>query len=153
MKRSDRARRLVALSAAAVFLTVAACGTHTTMAVDGQVRAAKKADGTCDFTTPYHVGDEVVLRGADNSILAIDHLRVAEHTSAEASCDLAFHFDKVRPDDVAYQLAVGTSRPIVVTEDELRTKDFMVVPRGASHPEDPDFKVIAPPSPSPEPTH
>lgn len=158
MQRHDEARWLLALSGTVmVCLTLAACRMpHSTMTVDGKIRTtAKMVNGTCDFTdAAYHVGDEVVLRGADNTILAIDHLHLPDvKPPPGGACDLAFHFDKVRPDDAAYQLKVGSSRRIAVTEDQLGSKDFEVIPRGPSGNGDPDFKVIPTPSSSPQPRH
>lgn len=140
------------MSAAAVCLTATGCGTHTTMGVDGLVRAPKDAGGKCD-STQFKVGEDVVLRGADESIMAIDRLGAAKDTAPDGSCDFPFHFDKVKPDEAAYQLTVGSSRRVVVTEDQLRVKDFVVVQRGTTRSGDPVLKVIDQPSPSPEPTH
>jgi hypothetical protein len=102
--------------------------------------------GSCEFAdTTYHHGDDVVLWGQDNTVLATDHLVVGPDTrpGRPGVCDLTFHFDNVRPGDIAYQLTVGSSRRIIVTEDQLRANGFELIPRAHGNDDDPDIKVTA----------
>ena len=144
---------LVGAGIVAVCLSSAACSAPpATFDVDGKL--ASNADevrdtGTCVFgDVRYHDGDEVVLRGADDILLAVDHLHKGNnfHPGQHGTCDMTFRFHDVRPGDVGYQLTVGSSRRIVLSEDQLRAPDFQVVPRGHNNDDAPDFQVGAPTS-------
>jgi hypothetical protein len=143
-------------------LSSAACGEPpATFDVNGRLSpgADEVSDKhTCLYgDTRYHVDDEVVLRGADNNLLAVDRLHSAgrgfrpTRPGQAGECDLAFTFHDVRPGDVGYQLTVGGSRRIVVSEAELRVADFQVIPRGHGNNESPDFDVPRPPDSNPQP--
>lgn len=79
----------------------------------------------------YHVGDQVVLRGADSTILSTDQLRLGDTSAGtELMCDLDFTLDNVPAGEAAYQITVGSVGPIVVTEEQLRDeKTFSLAPR------------------------
>ncbi|MDT5366835.1 MAG: hypothetical protein QOC62_1266 [Mycobacterium sp.] len=101
-------------------------------------------NGNCLFNkTTYEVGDDVVLRGADNVIVATDHPRKGpdSHSGPANVCDLTFQFDDVRPDDIAYQLTVDASRPIILSEQQLRDNGLEVIPEGPTPTSDPDLKL------------
>jgi hypothetical protein len=159
VRRHDGSRWLLAgAGIVVVCLSPAACSAPpSTFGVSGKIGATADMvhpNGNCDFAgTTYHKGDEVVLWGADNTLLAIDHLVVGPDTrpGQPGVCDLTFKFDDIRPGDVGYQLTVGPSRKIVVTEDQLRAADFDVTPRGRANQDDPDIEVTAAPSSSPQP--
>jgi hypothetical protein len=145
----DLSRRLLAGSCVVVVcLWSAACHTVGTFSVDGKIGANANMvydNGNCDFVRPVtvHADDDVVLRGADNTIVGFDHLKMGSNTRRGPGgvCDLTFHFDNVRPGDAAYQLILGSNEPIIVTEEQLRDKGFEVIPRGPSEMDGPDFDV------------
>ena len=163
MQRHDGGRWLVGVSGIVVVcLSSAACG-EPAASFDVSGRLSPLADevlgsGTCVYgDTRYHVDDEVVLRGADDVLLAVDRLHSRGHGFRPSSpgqrgvCDLAFDFHDIRPGDVGYQLTVGGSRRIVVSEGELRATDFQVIPRLHGHDDSPDFDVARAPGSSPQP--
>ena len=136
-------------------MLAAACGSApATFDVVGKVGG--QADevhnsGTCRFGDAwYHRGDDIVLWGADNTVLATDQLvkGPATRPGTDGVCDLTFHFGDVRPGDVGYQLTVGASRRIVITEAQLRANGFELIPRAHGNVDDPDIQVTAVPSSS-----
>ncbi|MDT7764678.1 MAG: hypothetical protein QOC63_4098 [Mycobacterium sp.] len=151
---------LVGSGIVAVGLSSLACSAPpTTFSVHGKLGAAADSvhkNGSCDFNgTVYHNGDDVVLWGADNTLLAFSHLSVGKPIRPSGPgqpgvCDLTFQFDDVRPGDAAYQLTVGSSRKMIVTEDQLRATDLQVIP-GRANKDEPDFTVTGAPSSSPQP--
>lgn len=160
---------LLGSAVAAVCLSSVACSEPTaTFEVNGKIGG--NADdvhdtGTCQYGNVwYHHDDDVVLWGADNTVLAADHLHVGPDTRAGPNgvCDLTFAFRDVRPGDVAYQLSIGANPKIIVTEDQLHASSFVLIPRatkakvssaGVPEPDndDPNIRVITTPSSSPAP--
>jgi hypothetical protein len=135
------------VAAAAAVLSCAGCGTAETFDVHGRLGGEADSvdgNGNCVFDTViYEVGDDAVLRGADNTILSVDHLKKGPDTRPGTGgiCDLAFQFSKLRPGDAAYQLTLGVSRPVIVTEQQLRAKELDVMPRGPAAKTDPELMV------------
>lgn len=138
-------KRLYVLGAVVgIAFVLTACGASksdtadNTFSVDGQVAGNANQmyqNGKCvfpDFT--FSPGETAVLRGADNTILATDQLKIGpsmyvlEHGGI---CSLAFHFDKVKSGEPGYQLNIGGGEAIVVTEHQLRSENFEVRPREA----------------------
>jgi hypothetical protein len=150
---------LIGSGIVAVCLPLASCSEPpTTFDVDGKLSPTADEvhdNGNCVFAgTTYHNDDEVVLRGADNILLAFSHLKLGTgyrpSSAGQPRCDMTFQLRDIRPGDVGYQLTVGSSRRIVMSEDQLRATDFQVTPRGRAKPDAPDFEVGAPSS-SPQP--
>jgi hypothetical protein len=115
-----------------------ACGsdnTTNTFSVDGAVANTMVQvfeNGKCKFPdASYEPGQSIVLRGADNTILATDRLKVGpdQKVGGMGVCELTFHFDKVKAGQAGYQVTVGSGGPIVVTEHQLRDKVFAIRPR------------------------
>lgn len=149
---------LVGSGIAAVCILSAACSEPpATFEVKGKIGGTADnvhASGSCQYgDTWYHHGDDVVLWGFDNTVLAADHLVAGPDTrpGAPGVCDLTFHFNDVRPGDVAYQLSVGASRKIILTEDQLNTNGFELIPRATANNDDPDIRVITTESSTPGP--
>ena len=147
---------LVGSGIAAAVLSSAACSEPTaTFEVNGKIGGTADDvhySGTCKYgNTFYHHGDDVVLWGADNTVLAADHLQKGPETGVgkPGVCDLTFHFRDVRPGDIAYQLAIGANPKIIVTEDQLLASSFELIPRVTADNDDPNVRVITTPSANP----
>jgi hypothetical protein len=162
VQRHDGKRWLLGGSGiVAVGLSSAACSAPpTTFSVHGKLGPAADnvtKKGSCDFNgTVYHNGDDVVLWGADNTLLAFSHLSVVKPIRASGPgqrgvCDLTFQLDDVRPGDAAYQLTVGASRKMLVTEDQLRATDFEVMPSVKGDADNPDIMATEAHDSSPQP--
>jgi hypothetical protein len=133
-------RLLIGAALAGAAPVLAACGSDkfgaaaNTFSVKGNVSGNANVvneNGTCEFTGfTFEPGQSAVLRGADNTILATDSLKVdpAQGVGNLQVCFLTFHFDKVKAGEAGYQLTVGSADPIVVTEHQLRDKDFHLTP-------------------------
>ncbi len=140
---------LIASCIAAAGLSSAACSEPTaTFEVNGRLGGTAdyvKDSGSCQYgNTWYHHDDDVVLWGADNTMLAAAHLTKGSDTRAGNGgvCDLRFQFHDVRPGDVAYQLSIGANPKIIVTEDQLHASSFTLIPRATADNDDPNIRVI-----------
>lgn len=141
--RYEARRFFVAAVAVGLAFSVAGCGTSksdadaNTFSVDGMVIGNANeslADGKCVFPdASFEPGESIVLRGADNTIMATDQLKPESdhYVGKMASCGLNFHFDKVKAGEAGYQLMIGSSGPIIATETQLRQKHFEIIPRSA----------------------
>jgi hypothetical protein len=77
----------------------------------------------------FRVGDQVVVRGAANQILATGTLRATGNVHMVGTpgfCDMRFDVKNIPTGEAAYQVSVGSSGPVVVTEDKLRCKGTTV---------------------------
>lgn len=139
----QRAGMLRAVIMASGVLVLAGCGSQShgtgeeTFGVRGKLAGntyfGVTNAGECTFVDGvYGPATPVVLRGADNQILASTTLSVGDDqfpNEGLALCSLKFNFDNVKKGETAYQITVGSVGPIVVTEHQLRDKDFNLQPR------------------------
>ena len=135
---------LTGATVAATMLLPSGCGTTSEKQTETFTVQSALVTGSADdiyddanrcafYDGTLQTGDTVVLRGADNSILATSNLTPRRFTNQGTSgaCAFDFQLQDIKAGEAGYQLTVGDLGPVIVTEDQLRRKSFRVVPRGS----------------------
>ncbi|MGV7352562.1 hypothetical protein PJI18_09735 [Mycobacterium kansasii] len=91
-----------------------------TFNVDAIITGLGQKGAPCVFPNArFTAGDQVVLRGAANQILATGKLRAIPRTQDDL-CDMRFELKNVAAGEIAYQLTIGATPPTVVPLETLR---------------------------------
>lgn len=123
------------MSLLVVEMAISACGGDDTEAgtfiVKGYLigttddRSGFERGVSCEFYDGIvTVGDPVIVRGADDTILGKTALVDIGGLDVGPACSFGFTVAGIKAGEAAYTIAAGPYDPIVVTEEELRDKDF-----------------------------
>jgi hypothetical protein len=131
----------VAIAATAFAVCVGCGGGGGTQTFDVQGSLGGNAqkvrpNGDCVFPDgTYAAGEQLVLRGASNQILATSSLEGPQSEyAASGICEMPFSFKDVPAGEAAYQITIGSSAaPLVVPENTLRCSggEFRLFARSA----------------------